>query len=73
MEGLTPHGVSNGGAEPQAASSNLADQLVASALRYRGQAPLIDAILKEIGMSGGDLKGLTKALEKDQEEPPEEK
>jgi uncharacterized membrane protein YqiK len=73
VEGLTPHGSPNGGAESQAGSGNLADQLVASALRYRGQAPLIDAILKEIGMTGGDLKGLTKPLETDREEPPEEK
>jgi uncharacterized membrane protein YqiK len=35
-----------------ARSSNLADQVVESAMRYRAQAPLIDSILKEVGLSG---------------------
>lgn len=43
-------------------SGNLTDQVVNSALRYRGQAPLVDAILKEIGISGGDIHGLTKTI-----------
>jgi uncharacterized membrane protein YqiK len=72
IEGLHPQGSSGGTAESQAGDGNLAEQLVNSALRYRGQAPLIDAILKEIGIAGGDLKGLTQALKTDKEEPPEE-
>ena len=40
----------------------LADQVVSSALQYRSQAPLIDAIMKEVGLSGGDLQGLAAAL-----------
>src|SRR5690606_24324251 len=36
-------GSSNGG-------GNLADQVVNSALRYRSQAPLVDALLKDIGL-----------------------
>jgi uncharacterized membrane protein YqiK len=54
------------GGDGQASNSptggNLADQMVASALRYRGQAPLIDALLKEIGVDGGSLAGLTAPL-----------
>jgi uncharacterized membrane protein YqiK len=73
VEGLIPHGHSREGSEAPAGSGNLADQLVTSALRYRGQAPLVDAILKEIGIAGGDLKELTKALKMDEKEPPEEK
>ena len=42
---------------------NLADQVVSSALRYRGQAPLIDALLKEIGLAGGDVSRLTASLQ----------
>jgi uncharacterized membrane protein YqiK len=38
---------------------SLADQLVNSALRYRGQAPLVDSLLAEIGLDGSDIKGLT--------------
>lgn len=43
-------------------SGNLADQVVNSALRYRGQAPLIDSLLSEIGMSSGDINGLTQPI-----------
>ncbi|MCB9948286.1 MAG: flotillin family protein [Rhodospirillaceae bacterium] len=45
-----------------AAPGNLADQVVASALRYRSQAPLIDALLKDIGLGGANLDTLTAAL-----------
>ena len=53
------------------ADGNLADQLINSALRYRGQAPLVDAILKEIGIDGGDIKGLRGALQLDDKASPE--
>ena len=33
-----------------------------SALRYRAQAPLVDGLLKELGLSGGDINGLTQNL-----------
>jgi uncharacterized membrane protein YqiK len=33
-------------------SGNLADQVVSSALRYRAQAPVLDSLLKEIGLEG---------------------
>jgi uncharacterized membrane protein YqiK len=38
--------------------AGLADQAVDAALRYRSQAPLIDALLNELGLSGGSLSGL---------------
>ncbi len=53
------HHAANG--EGQAASGNLADHVVNSALRYRSQAPLVDSLLKEIGLSGADIHGLTAA------------
>jgi uncharacterized membrane protein YqiK len=34
---------------------SFADSIVNSALRYRAQAPLVDSLLKEIGLSGTDL------------------
>ena len=52
----------DGQASSAAGGGNLADQMVASALRYRGQAPLIDALLREIGVDGGSLAGLTAPL-----------
>jgi hypothetical protein len=39
----------------------LAEQAVAAALAYRAQSPIIDGLLKELGMSGGSLAGLTQA------------
>lgn len=44
-----------------AGGAGLADQIVASALRYRSQAPLIDSLMKEVGLSGADLDGLVGA------------
>ena len=42
--------------------ASLSDQLVNSALRYRGQAPLVDNLLKELGLNGADINGLTQNL-----------
>ncbi|SFZ81152.1 Uncharacterized membrane protein YqiK, contains Band7/PHB/SPFH domain [Devosia enhydra] len=36
----------------------IADQAVDAALRFRSQAPLVDAVMKELGLSGGSLEGL---------------
>jgi uncharacterized membrane protein YqiK len=48
------NGGGNGGGEGESGGSNgnLADQVVQSAMRYRAQAPLIDSILKEVGLGG---------------------
>jgi uncharacterized membrane protein YqiK len=46
-------GNSGGGQEGETGrGGNLADQVVESAMRYRAQAPLIDSILKEVGLGG---------------------
>ena len=39
-----------------------ADQIVQSALRYRAQAPLIDTLLRELGIGDGNWSGLTDRL-----------
>lgn len=54
VDGLS--GTANGAAD---GSAGLADQAVAAALKYRSNAPLIDAVMKELGLAGGDLRGLT--------------
>lgn len=41
---------------------SLADQVVNSALRYKAQAPLVESILNEVGLKGGDLNSLTQGL-----------
>ena len=53
----------------RADSGNLSDQVVNSALRYRAQAPLLDQLLSEVGLSGTDINGLTQALRPKTEAP----
>ena len=60
LNGAAPTG--GNGAESGGGNGNLAEQLVDTALRYRGQAPLVDALLKDIGLEGGSLAGMTQAL-----------
>jgi len=63
VDGL--NGSSNVVAGEGGGSSNdgsLADQLVNSALKYRGQAPLVDSLLADIGLNGGDINGITKVV-----------
>lgn len=37
---------------------NLAAAAVSAALRYRAQAPLVDGLMKELGLDGASLGGL---------------
>jgi uncharacterized membrane protein YqiK len=53
---------SRGGGGGDEGRGNFAESLVNSALRYRAQAPLVDNLLKEIGITGGDISKLTEAL-----------
>ncbi|HFD32369.1 MAG TPA: band 7 protein [Gammaproteobacteria bacterium] len=53
------NGGSNGG------GGSLADQVVDSALRYKAQAPMVENLLKEVGLSGVGIKDLTAGLQKD--------
>ncbi|MCA3696763.1 flotillin domain-containing protein [Aquidulcibacter sp.] len=46
-------GASGPSGEVAQGNGNLADQVVQSAMRYRAQAPLIDSILKEVGLGNG--------------------
>ena len=62
VEGLNGAGGMGGGAGTQGGDSNLSDQVVSSALRYRAQAPLVDQLLSEVGLTGSGLNGLTAAL-----------
>jgi uncharacterized membrane protein YqiK len=39
-----------------------ADGVVNSALRFRAQAPLVDQLLREIGLEGGDIQRLTSGV-----------
>lgn len=65
-------GGSGGGGEGH---NGLPDNLVNSALRYRAQGPLVDSLLKEIGMQGGDINKLVGGVtdEEDDDGPDKEK
>jgi hypothetical protein len=39
--------------------AGIADNIVNSALRFRAQAPIVDQLLREIGLEGGDINRLT--------------
>ena len=69
VDGLTGnggghHGGGNGAGEATGApgGGSLADQVVASALRYRSQAPIIDALMKEVGLNSDNLDGFVDHL-----------
>ncbi len=56
-------GGGGGGNRGDGGQGSFSDNIVNSALRYRAQAPLVDSLLKEIGIQGGDVGRLTQALE----------
>ena len=43
-----------------AGAGNLAEQAVGAALRYRAYAPVVDQLIKEVGLAGDGLGGLVK-------------
>ncbi|MDX8377140.1 MAG: flotillin domain-containing protein [Mariprofundales bacterium] len=62
--GLTGSGSTATDATSGTNTDNMTDNVVNSALRYRAQAPLLDGLLQELGMSGDSLQGLTQAIGK---------
>jgi len=55
-------GGNSGNATGDAAPGTLPEQLVSSALRFRAQAPLVDSLLKEIGIDGSGIEHATQSL-----------
>ena len=62
VDGLTNGGKSSaGGAGANGGGSgNLATDAVSAALAYRAQAPVLDGLMKELGLDGSSLDGLVK-------------
>jgi len=60
VDGLTRSSAATNGA-PGGGNGSLAELAVAAALAYRAQSPIIDGLLKEIGMTGASLAGLTQS------------
>ncbi|GHU33677.1 flotillin [Betaproteobacteria bacterium] len=65
VDGLNRGQASNATGGAASGGGNLAEQAVSAALAYRAQQPILDAILGEIGMKGGDLNGLVDAVRKE--------
>lgn len=55
----------NSGGGNGGGSGSLSDQIVDSALRYKSQAPLVDGLLREIGIDGASISSISEALKKD--------
>ena len=62
VDGLNRGHADGGASQAAAGSGNLAEQAVSAALAYRAQQPILDAVLNEIGMKGGDLHGLVESV-----------
>ncbi|MEL6542421.1 MAG: flotillin domain-containing protein [Pseudomonadota bacterium] len=70
VDGLTNGGsaggaANDGGAPGGKGSGNLANDAVSAALAYRAQAPVLDGLMKELGLDGSSLGGLAEAAAKD--------
>src|SRR5271166_528615 len=52
----------DGGAGGGPGNRNVTDEVIDSALRYRVQAPMIDSLMKEIGIEGSGLGRMTEVL-----------
>ncbi|HAW3562828.1 TPA: flotillin family protein [Escherichia coli] len=62
VDGLNRGGAAGDASIGSVSGGNLAEQALSAALSYRTQAPLIDSLLNEIGVSGGSLTALTSPL-----------
>ena len=58
VDGITQNGGSRGSNGGGGSSGNLATDAVAAALSYRAQAPVIDGLMKELGLDGSSLDKL---------------
>ena len=71
VDGLTQRGGNSSGAGQargggtHGGSGNLASDAVSAALAYRAQAPVIDGLMKELGLDGSTLSGLVKGAAQD--------
>lgn len=61
VDGLTRSSGGSGGNREAASNGNLASDALTAALSYRAQAPIIDGLMRELGLDGGSLEGLVKA------------
>jgi uncharacterized membrane protein YqiK len=73
VDGLTNGGRAandGGGSGSGGGSGNLANDAVSAALAYRAQAPVLDGLMKELGLDGSSLSGLVKGAADAEAEKP---
>lgn len=69
VDGLGGNANSNGLSSGTGDGGSLADQMVSSALRYRSHAPLVDALMKELGLQNGDFSRIAQDVAHSAMEP----
>jgi len=73
VDGITGQGGEGGSVSAgQGQDGNLANAAVSAALRYRAQAPVIDGLMKELGLDGSSLEGLVRGATDMAPPPPDE-
>lgn len=65
VDGLNRNGTTASTTAGSTSGGNLAEQAVSAALAYRAQQPVLDAVLNEIGMKGGDLNSLIQPMQQE--------
>lgn len=73
VDGLTNGGRAandGNGSGGSSGSGNLASDAVSAALAYRAQAPVLDGLMKELGLDGSSLSGLVKGAADAEAETP---
>lgn len=60
VDGITGTGGGDGAATVAGGEQNLASAAVSAALRYRAQAPVIDGLMKDLGLDGSSIDALIK-------------
>jgi uncharacterized membrane protein YqiK len=61
VDGITGGGGAGSGGGGEGGDGNLANSAVTAALKYRAQAPLIDGLMKELGLDGSSLETLVQS------------
>ena len=61
LDGFTGNNHTTSSGEGATSDTSLPDQLVNSALKYKAQAPIVESLLKELGINGGDVSSFIQA------------
>ncbi len=62
LDGFTGNAQNGSVAEGSTSEGSLPDQLVNSALKYKAQAPIVESLLKELGIDGKDVSSFVQSV-----------